>query len=346
LKKVLFIAALSILLPELFPQTGGTRVYEFLNLTHSGLVASLGGSNVSVPAGDLNLAHHNPSLLSPAMDKNLSLNYASYLARINYGMVLYSGSTANAGNFAGGVTYLNYGTFTEADPSGNITGSFTASEYSFSLICSYSIDSSFSVGIDLKPVLSHLERYTSAGFAADIGVSWKSHDGLYSGGIVLRNMGRQIISYTGEKNRSTPFEILAGASAKLAHAPFRFSLTIRHLEKYDLTHDYKDPPGNGAKGSPDGLMENIMRHMIMGAELIPHKNFYLSAGYNYQRRKELMTESKAAGTGFSWGFGINTSIMSLQFGHASYHLAGASNHISLITRTDQLYRKFRRQNKN
>jgi len=86
--------------------------------------------------------------------------------------------------------------------------------------------------------------------------------------------------------------------------------------------------------------------MIMGAELIPHKNFYLSAGYNYQRRKELMTESKAAGAGFSWGFGINTSFMSLQFGHASYHLAGASNHISLITRTDQLYRKFRRQNKN
>ncbi len=34
-----------------FSQTGGDNVYEFLNLTHSGLVSSLGGSNVSLSKG-------------------------------------------------------------------------------------------------------------------------------------------------------------------------------------------------------------------------------------------------------------------------------------------------------
>ncbi|NMC38841.1 MAG: type IX secretion system protein PorQ [Bacteroidales bacterium] len=329
---------------KLSPQTGGNRIYEFLNLTHSGLVASLGGSNVSIPAADLNLAYHNPALLSPEMNKSLSLNYVNYLAGINYGMALYSRSTAKAGNFAGGLTYLNYGTFTEADPSGNITGTFRASEYSFSLIYSLKIDSSFTIGIDLKPVLSHLERYTSFGIAADIGAVWKSDNGLCSGGIVLRNAGGQITTYTGEANRLTPFEIQAGASARLAHAPLRFSLTIRHLEKFDLTHNYKGADYFEEKNPSGQFFENIMRHLIAGAELIPHKNFYLSAGYNYQRRKELMTESKAAGVGFSWGFGINTSFLTFQFGRASYHLAGASNHISLITRPDLLYKKARRQN--
>lgn len=329
---------------KLSPQTGGNRIFEFLNLTHSGLVASLGGSNVSLPAGDINLAHHNPALLSPVMDKNLSLSYVNYLAGINYGMALFSRSTVDKGNFAGGITYLNYGAFTEADPSGNITGTFRASEYSFSLIYSFSIDSSFSVGAALKPVLSHLERYTSFGIAADIGAVWKSDNDLYSAGIVLRNAGGQITTYTGEANRLTPFEIQAGASARLAHAPLRFSLTIRHLEKFDLTHEYIAADYYEDKNPSGQFLENIMRHLIAGAELIPHKNFYLSAGYNYQRRKELMTEAKTAGVGFSWGFGINTSFLTFQFGRASYHLAGFSNHISLITRPELFYKKTRRQN--
>jgi len=78
------------------------------------------------------------------------------------------------------------------------------------------------------------------------------------------------------------------------------------------------------------FLENAMRHMIIGTELIPLKNFYLSAGYNYQRRKELEIDSKTSTVGFSWGFGINTSFLRIGFGRATYHLAGASNNISLI----------------
>jgi len=77
-----------------------------------------------------------------------------------------------------------------------------------------------------------------------------------------------------------------------------------------------------------------MRHMILGVELIPHKNFYLSAGYNYQRRRELEIESKTSTVGFSWGFGINTSFMNIEFGRATYHLAGSSTNVSLILRPD------------
>ena len=47
--------------------------------------------------------------------------------------------------------------------------------------------------------------------------------------------------------------------------------------------------------------ENLMRHAIVGVELIPHKNFYLSAGYNYQRRRELQIESKVSTVGFIMG---------------------------------------------
>jgi hypothetical protein len=85
-----------------------------------------------------------------------------------------------------------------------------------------------------------------------------------------------------------------------------------------------------------------MRHAIFGVELIPHKNLYLSAGYNYQRRRELQIDTKVSSVGFSWGFGINTNWLKIEFGRATYHLAGSSNHISFIIRPDLLYNRFRK----
>ncbi len=323
-----------------FSQTGGNNVYGFLNLTHSALISSLGGSNVSLTGRNLNLAWNNPALLDSEMDRSLALNYVNYFAGINYGLAMYSRSLNAAGNIAGGITYLNYGSFTEADASGNITGSFSASESALSIIYSRELDSMFSVGINFKPVISNLERYTSLGFAVDIGASWHNRQNLISAGIVLRNMGYQLTAYAGEPRSTPPFEVMAGLSARLRHAPFRFSLTLRHLEKYDLTYNYVKSESNQDKTASE-FFENIFRHIVAGVEVIPHKNFYFSIGYNHQRRSELQTESKAAGTGFSWGFGINASILNIEFGRASYHLAGASNNVSLIMRPDLLYKKLR-----
>lgn len=342
IKRILNIFCLSILVTGLSAQTGGDNVYEFLNLTHSGYVSSLGGTNVSLTGNNPNLAYHNPALLNNSMNNSLALNYVNYFAGINYGLAMYSGKVSQSGSFAAGLTYLNYGSFTESDPSGNITGSFNAAEYAFSIIYSKEIDSLFSVGINLKPILSHLERYTSFGIAADIGASYNSPSKLFSAGIVIKNAGLQLSSYAGEPRQKLPFEIQAGVSQKLAHAPLRFSMTLRHLEKFDMTHEYITQPSNQATGgSVNDFAENIMRHIVAGVELIPHKNFYVSGGYNYQRRKELQVDSKVSTIGLSWGFGINTSWLSVEFGRATYHLAGSSNNLSVIVRPGNIYKKSR-----
>ena len=341
-KKVLIIFFFSIKMSTSFSQTGGDNIYEFLNLTHSGFVSSIGGYNVSLQGNNLNLAYHNPALLNSGMNKTLALNYVNYFAGINYGLVMYSRSYQRTGNFAAGLTYLNYGSFTETDASGIITGNFSAAEYAFSMIYSREIDSLFTVGVNFKPVLSHLEKYTSFGFAFDIGASWHNRSNLFSAGLVIKNAGYQVTTYAGEPRQKLPFEIQAGISQRLAYAPFRFSLTLRHLEKFDLTYQYKEPASTGSIVPVSSeLIENLMRHVILGAELIPHKNFYFSAGYNYQIRRELQVDSKVSTIGFSWGFGINTSWLDIEFGRATYHLAGSSNHVSLIIRPDNIYKKYR-----
>lgn len=339
-KKNLNILFFSIIVSPAFSQTGGDNVYEFLNLTHSGLVSSLGGTNVSLPGNNLNLVYHNPALLNSSMDKTLALNYVNYFAGINYGLAMYSKSYEGVGNFAAGLTYLNYGSFTQADASGVITGDFSAAEYAFSMVYSREIDSLFSLGVNFKPVLSHLEKYTSFGFAFDIGASYHNRSNLFSTGLVIRNAGYQVTTYAGEPRQNLPFEIQAGVSQRLAHAPFRFSLTLKHLEKFDLTHEYKDPASTVSTNAvSSGFSENMLRHIILGVELIPHKNFYFSGGYNYQRRRELEIDSKVSTVGLSWGFGIKTSWLDIEFGRATYHLAGSSSHVSLILRPDLIYKK-------
>jgi hypothetical protein len=341
-KKILIILFLIFIVSPSFSQTGGDNIYEFLNLTHSGLVSSLGGTNVSIHGNNLNMAYHNPSLLNPGMDKSIVLNYANYFAGINYGLAMYSRSFEGTGNFAAGLTYLNYGSFTESDPSGIITGDFSAAEYALSLIYSREIDSLFTVGIDFKPVLSQLEKYTSFGFAFDIGVSYHNRSNMFSAGVVIKNTGYQVTTYAGEPRQKLPFEVQAGVTQRLAHAPFRFSLTLKHLEKLDLTHQYTEPLPDGTGTASSGeFAENLMRHAILGVELIPHKNFYISAGYNYQRRRELKIDSNVSTVGLSWGFGINTSWMDIEFGRATYHLAGSSTNLSLVLRPGNIYKKNR-----
>jgi len=341
-KKILNILILTVLISPSFSQTGGNNVYEFLNLTHSGLVSSLGGTNVSLQGDNINIAYHNPALLDSGMNNSLALNYVNYFAGVNYGLAMYSRSYKGIGNFAVGMTYLNYGSFTEADVSGTITGSFTAAEYALSMIYSREIDSLFSIGVNFKQILSDLEKYNSYGFAFDIGASWHNRTNLFSTGLVVKNAGYQVTTYAGEPREKLPFEVQAGFSQKLAHAPLRFSCTLRHLEKYDLVYLDKEPVTTANSNLLSSkVAENLMRHVILGVELIPHKNFYFSGGYNYQRRRELQVESNVSTVGLSWGFGIRTSMLDFEFGRATYHLAGSSSDVSLILKLDKIYKRSR-----
>jgi len=315
-------------------QTGGDNTYEFLNLSHSAFASATGGMTVSETRNDLSLPYFNPALLTGAMNNDISLSFSTYFAGINYGYAAWARDMDKKGTMAAGVSFISYGSFTEADAEGNITGTFTASEYAFNVIWSMRIDSSFTVGVNLKPVFSHLERYFSAGLCADIGATYHNDRLLLDAGLVIRNAGFQIKTYTGEGGESLPFEIIAGATKRLAHAPFSFSLTFRHLEKPDLTFDYD----TGDDIPSGGFGENLMRHLIFGVEILPADVFWLGAGLNYQRRSEMRIEQRTGMTGFTAGFGIRTKAFELAYGRDAYHLAGGSNHVTITIRPEVIFK--------
>ncbi|MCD6596708.1 MAG: type IX secretion system protein PorQ [Bacteroidales bacterium] len=349
-KKYLYISIL-LLFPILsYSQVGGKYTYEFLNLTNSARSASLGGIIVSSPDNDPNLPFHNPSILNPQMDNNIVLNYVSYFSDINFGYFSYAKNFKNIGNFAAGIHYINYGNFTSADPTGTITGEFSASEYAFNLIYSRSLpfDSLFNIGINLKPIISNFERYSSFGLAADIGINFTNKKKLFSAGLVFKNIGFQLKPYYTGSSEPLPFEIQAGIYQKLKHAPFQFMMTIRHLERFKLApvtenkENYTGEPeydSDKPKSDFEKFGDNLMRHFIFGIEINPFKPVFLRLGYNYQRRQELKLSSYGGMVGFSWGFGIQLSKFQLSYGHATYHLAGASNHFSLAVNLNEFFNK-------
>ena len=327
---------------QAFAQIGGTHTYSFLNLINSARVASLGGDVIAINDNDLNLTYHNPALLNPAMKQDLVINYINYFTDINYGYVSYATSLKNSGMFSTGIHYINYGKFIAANESGIVTGEFKAAEYAINLTYSQSIDSSFHVGTNIKPVISTLEKYTSIGIVADFGVLYKNDDNLFNAALVIKNLGTQLKGYTNEKEK-LPFNIQLGISQKLRHAPLRFSVTLDHLEKPDLTYDVPESESSTdpffeepEESKIDQIADQVMRHVILGIEFSPLENLYIRAGYNYRRRKEMLIESKTSTIGFSWGFGVKISKFQISYGRSTYHLAGATDHFSITTNLDQL----------
>ncbi|MCK5137290.1 MAG: type IX secretion system protein PorQ [Bacteroidales bacterium] len=329
----------------LMAQKGGEYTYSFLGLTNSARVAALGGEVVSILDDDMNLVFHNPSLLSSGMHNHLNLNYVNYFAGVNFGYASYGYTLEGIGNFAAGMHYVDYGTFDRTDELGQSMGTFRASEYALNLVYSRSIiDTFLTAGVNLKPIFSSFEQYSSLGIALDAGITYHNPKTLTTIGLVAKNLGTQIISYTGTREK-LPFEIQAGITQGLAHAPFRFSVTFQHLERWDLTYEKMDSGdfnslNDDVKTSGFDLFgDKLMRHMVFGVEFLMGQNFHFDLGYNYKRRQEMKVNARPGMVGFSWGFGFRISKFHFAFGRASYHLVGGTNHFSLTTNLSEFYRK-------
>ena len=331
----------------LLGQLGGTSTFSFLELTNSARIAALGGKIISNPDKDLSFVHDNPALLDRSMSEHLVMNYVNYFAGINFGYVSYAQKFNKAGIFASGLNYINYGTFIKADPTGQITGQFSAFELALNLFWSKMlIDSTLSVGVNLKPIYSQLETYNSFGLAVDAGLIYYGQKG-FSAAFVIRNLGLQIKPYTPGNYESIPLNIQLGITQKLEHAPFRFSVLYQHLNKWELSYDKNCNPSYSSGSQPNSvfddkpitLIDNFFRHFVFATEFLPAKGFNVLLGYNHQRRKEMMVPTRPLLVGFSWGIYIRISKINLSYSQAFYHIVGASNHFSVNINMGDIYRK-------
>jgi len=316
-------------------QTGGVSVFSFLNNNASARIAALGGKMLAIDDNDLSIAIMNPSLINSGLNNNMALNYTDFYRDIQSGFAAYSHTYNKAGSFALGLQFVNYGSFIATNDNGDQLGSFGAGEYAASLGWGRRLDSVLSIGADLKFVYSSLESYYSYGVVADIAATFHAKRNMDIS-LLFSNIGRQLKSYEAGYEESIPIEIQLGISRRLEHLPLRYCILLHDLQRWDLRYD--DPTKNNVDpitGEPIkqdrfmNILDEGMRHVVVGLELMPVKSFVLRVGYNQQLRKEMKLESRSSIVGFSWGFGIRIKKISIDYARSTWHLNGSPNYLTI-----------------
>lgn len=335
-------------------QINGESVYSFTKIPNSAHVAALGGANYSQKTGELSFALSNPALLDSANNKDFTFSWG-WIADVDLGI--------NAGNFAYaqkykkyvfslGTMFLNYGDFTAYDELGNSTGGFNAGDYMFYLSASRQLSKRFNAGVSLKPVISSLEDYSSFGILTDVGIAYNDTSRLFSAGLVLKNAGFQVTTYTDDERENVPWSLNLSISKKFRHAPFRVHLTYKDLQHYRLDYETSlDPDIQQLSGEENeeswvaDVADNFIRHIVIGAELLLGKRLYGAFAYDIGRRKELSISENSGMTGMSIGFGLRLDILSISYGRYMYNPAAANNYLTLETNFEKLAHRFGKKSK-
>ena len=338
-----FACPLFVLISVLgFGQSGGVNTLDFLQLVQPARISAIGGANLSVFDGDANMTGFNPGLLNGQMHDKVALNFVDYFAGINYGNVSYTYGIDTVVDRVAQVNLMNanYGTMQYADATGQLTGgSFTANDAVLNLSYAQQLSKQIRGGVTMKFIYSAIESYQACGVACDLGASYYNEEKELSMGFSVLNIGPNISYSDNGARESLPTQVLFGISKKLKYAPFRLSVTFENLQKWDLTVQnpnltpQTDPlTGELIPVKQPGFLDKAMRHVVIGGEILLTKNFHIRTGFNYRRMRELSLAARPGLVGMSLGLGFRINRFHLSYARSSYHRAGGTNSISILTR--------------
>ena len=322
------IVLIFFIVNNIFSQLAGESTYQFLNISTSPRQLALGGKTITNYDYDVSQAIYNPSVINSEMDNNFSLNFFNYFADITYGSAAYAYTLDNRGNTLHfGLSYINYGNFEGYNEIGDPTNDFTGNEAALSVGYANKFkDIPIYYGVNVKIVTSKFEQYNSLGAASDIGFYYKNDDLLLDIGLVFRNLGIQIKSYENVQEK-LPFEVNLGISQLVENAPIRWHITLENIQKWPIglsnpSRLIIDLDGNVTEEKVS-FMNDLLRHVIVGAELFPKSIFNLQLGYSFRRGEELRIVDQKNFSGLSFGFGIKFNKLRFNYSHARY--SSASN---------------------
>jgi hypothetical protein len=326
-------------------QLGGYGTFNFLRLPQGTRAAALGGINISADPKDATLFVQNPALMHQDNHRQLALNYTAYYAGISYLTSMFALNHPKTGDWAAAIQYLNYGSMDSYDAAGNSLGTFSAQDYALTIGYSRQIRV-FRLGMNLKYIGSAVGSYQNNALLFDVGGVFihPKHD--WRIGLVIKNTGFALGSYTPSSQFTMPFDVQLGSTFKPKKMPFRFSVTMHHLFPTSIT--YNDPSQKSNQvdefGNPVAaevsFIDSFSRRFVLGAEVIVHKNFQLRAGYNFMTRRELGIANQSKGlTGLSLGFMLQIKGFEFAYTYSAWHLAGGLSTLGLTVDTKKIFAK-------
>ncbi len=329
----LLIIVLLLPIQVLIGQVGGESIFAFLNVPTSARNAAMGG-NVITMHNDIDQPQLNPSMIGEEIDRNIGLNYVDFLSDIGYGSLSYAHKVNDKiGVIYGGVIYANYGSFIEADESGNELGTFKASDVAVTLGYAYKIPTTnLKFGANVKYISSSIAQFSSSGIAGDFSIRYKKDDKPFIFTAMVRNVGTQLTTYDGT-NEDLPLDVAVGFSYRLTHVPLRWHITLDNLQQWDISFPNPSNATTDIEGNTTqediSFFNNAMRHFSIGAELFTERAFNIRLGYNFRRGQELNLVDSRNVAGLTFGLGLKMGRFKFNYAFSQYHPVSNSNTFSL-----------------
>jgi hypothetical protein len=323
MKRILLLCVLAFAGRGVAQTLGGNAVFSFLQQPNCASQSALGGVNISAIGNDVGMAFQNPSLLRDEMNGQLSTSFSSFLAGIRNYSAVNAWHLADAKtNIAVGANFFDYGQIPQTDAAGNILGSFRPVDYVVQAMASRSYHENFRYGLTMKYIQSSYGAYRSSGLAFDVGVSYYDEANKLQASIVVKNMGTQLSTYDGSaRKEELPFDLQAGITKRLAHAPFQFSLTAHHLQALNIY--YNDTSFRASEGEPGygagTTLQKIFSHLVLSTQVFLHEKLELQMGYNFQRRQDLNAFNLTSGlNGFTFGAAVLLNKLHIRYATGFY----------------------------
>ncbi|KIC93465.1 type IX secretion system protein PorQ [Flavihumibacter solisilvae] len=295
---------------------GGNAVYNFLRFPANPLASSLGDENITVISREVTMSYQQPSLLREEMHGQLGAVFTPMFDGVkNLHLAGAFHSKSLATTFAGNIRYFSYGELTQTDAAGNIEGSFKPRDFVIQANASRRYGERIYYGAALKYIQSDYGMYRSGAIAMDIGANYYDSSKRLQVGILMKNMGTQLKSYTGQGSDNLPFDLQAGITKRLARAPIQFSVTVRELHKLVLY-----------EADSTGTFDHIMQHFVFATQFFIADIIEINAGYNHLKRKELGIPNTTNGlTGFAFGTGVILPRLQIRYARNYYSNSKAIN---------------------
>ena len=310
--------------------------FSFLNTEISSRSLAMGGDLISIYDNDILLAQKIPSILNADMNNELGFSFVDYFSDISLVSFNYAKNFKKIGCLSLGFISADYGNFSSSNEVGEQYLSFSASDQIINFGYARKINQKINLGFNINFLNSSYERYKSSSIISNISTTYYSSENNFNSTLLFKNIGRQIKGYT-SLTEKIPFEIQFGISKKLEHLPFRYSIVLNNLNKFDISNDYSlNSFTNNESGEIEFIDESfaktILRHIIISGELnLFNDNLYLRGGFNFQRRFNMTIDSYGGLVGFSFGVGMKVSKINLSYSRSSYHLSGQLNSFSFST---------------
>lgn len=307
-KLLIFIIALS-LTAGIFAASldAGTTGFAFSRLLFSPRASAMGSAYAGI-ADDAEAVFYNPAGLFQVDKSEINAVYMQYLQDINCGSLVFVKPLNENATYSVYTRFLSTTeTRTLSDDQGNYLGTdgtFGYSNIEAGASYSYHISQTVNLGGTFKFLNESIDGNSAAMGAVDLGIYHITQNENLHVGIVLRNLGFQLSSFTdSEYEENLPV---------LADLGFGF----KPLKTLTLSADLYKP----FKGD---------LYTRIGAEYIIHPNFYLRAGYKNDGSDWKTGGDNEGLSGLTAGFGINWLRYELNYAVLSYGDLGMVNQIGI-----------------